>query len=63
MKYYNPPKYMCVGKMVCEANVWNPVSKAKYWYTYILVGEGDTVLQMKQFLMTNTAVIDISKKK
>ena len=54
---------MCVGKMVCEANVWTPVSKAKYWYTYMLVGEGDTVLQMKQVLMANTAVIDISKKK
>ena len=39
---------------------WNPVSKAKYWYTPILEWEGDKILRMKQVLMVDVKLEEIS---
>ena len=41
MKGYNPPEYSCEDEMMYKARFWNPVSKAKYWYT----SQKDTVSQ------------------
>ena len=39
---------------------WNPVSKAKYWYTSMPEGDGDTILRIKHFLMVNIKLVEIS---
>ena len=36
------------------------MSKAKYWYTPIPEGEGDTTLRMKQILLAYTKLEEIS---
>ena len=54
MKGYSLPGYVYAGKMVCKAMFQNPVSKAKYWYTPMPEGEGDTILRIKQVLMVDT---------
>ena len=58
MKRYNPPEYAHAGEMVYEARFRNPVSKAKYWYTPIPEGEGDTTLRMKQVLMVDVKLVE-----
>ena len=35
------------------------MSKAKYWYTPIPEGEGDTTLRMKQVLMVDVKLVEI----
>ena len=60
MKGHNPPEYAYAGEMVCEAMFWNPVSKAKYWYTPIPEVEGDTTLRMKQILLAYIKLVEIS---
>jgi len=60
IKGFNPPDYAYTGEIVCETRFWNPASKAKCWYTPIPEGEGDTTLRMKQVLMVNIKLVDIS---
>ena len=47
MKGYNLPQHAYAGEMVCQARFYNPVDKAKYWYTSLPKGEGGTILRMK----------------
>ena len=47
VKGYNPPKCTHTGEIVYEARFWYPASKAKYWYTLMPEGKGDTALTMK----------------
>ena len=44
MEGCSPLEYSYANKMVYEVKFLNPVSKTKYWYTPILVGEKDTIL-------------------
>ena len=37
------------------------MSKENYWYTLILEGEGDTTLRMKQILMVDIKLEEISE--
>ena len=60
-KGYNPPEYTYTSEMVYKARFWNPVSKAKYRYTPIPKGEGDTTLRMKQVLMVDIKLENISE--
>ena len=62
MKRFNPLEYAYAGKMVGKTKLWNLVSKAKYWYTPVPEGEGDTTLGMKQVLMVYIKLEDISEK-
>ena len=59
MKGYNPPEYAYTGEIVYEARFWYPASKAKYWYTLMPEGKGDTALTMKKFSMVNFTLVDI----
>ena len=59
MKGHNPPEYAYAGEMMCKARFWNLVSKAKYWYTPMPKGEGDTPLTMKQVLMADIKLEEI----
>ena len=61
MKGYNPPEYAYVDEMMCKAMFWNLVSKAKYLYTPILEGEGNTTLRRNQVLMANIKLDNISE--
>ena len=54
MKGHSPSECVYAGEMVCKAMFLNPVSKAKYWYTPMLEGEGNTTLRMKEVLMVDT---------
>ena len=61
MKGYNSSEYAYTSEMVCKTRFWDPVIKAKYWYTPITEGEGDTILKMKQVLMTDIKLEKISE--
>ena len=61
IKGHTPPKYAYVGEMVCKVRFQNPVSKEKYWYTPMPEGEGDTTLRIRQVLMANIKLENISE--
>ena len=61
MKGCNPLAYAYTGEMVCQEMFWNPVVKAKYWYTPMPKGEGETILRMKQVLMAEIELIMTTK--
>ena len=57
---YNPPEYVYAGEMAYETRFLDLVSKENYWFTPIPEGEGDTTLRMKQFLMADIKLVEIS---
>ena len=61
MKGYNPPEYTYAGGMVYKVRFWNPMSKAKYWYKPMPEGEDDTRLRIKQVLLADIKLGDISE--
>lgn len=47
--------------MVCEETFWNPVSKGNHQYTPILVGECNIILRVKQVLVVDIEMKDITR--
>ena len=61
MEGYSPITTAYAGETICDAIFFNPVSFAKYWYTFMITGDGDVTVRLKQVLLPNITMTKIDK--